>query len=487
MNTMTASTLSTVTPPPAPAILDELTKQAKAIVGAVFKQPLVSFQPGARGNFPYYWTDPDTLAFNTLTYQWINNSMISDVPPIQQMPGSLFTNSVQNVLAKVTYQLSTADQAKLNQAYANAKDQQMTLLTLWRQTYGTLPPLGKSLTEIDAVMAIVTSTWATPPTTLTAMQVSRNLNNLLNTAPASGKGLLPVVANYVNALGDSVTLANAQVMSNGYVSQALSALQSPAADNGGMQLNDGTNLYYPSYAVTTPIADIINGLKATGNAVTLNMDVSLASDSEYSVSVNGGAAFSIPIGDFFGIDVSGSASYFHDKIVSGAASVSIQMSFTGVTVVNFSPVAFNESSGLNWYLVQPILDAIANKGQDVSGFQFSPDPDTDFSANGSFGILQGVAISNYPSVTITVQTASYDSIQTTFEQQVSTSLSFLGIPLGGGSESTYSHSASSNAATSTVKISFTPPQTLVAGTSTTSQGWVLGVATYYPTVTSSSD
>jgi len=481
MNSLVDSNMFTVQPAVA-EILEALSRKARALLGNVLgTQPLVAFQSGGAGNFPYYYQDPNTTVFNALTYRWINNATASDVAPIRQMPGSMFSNEMLTALASVNYSLSKADQVKLSTAYSNAQNQQLAVLNAWKAAYGALPTPTKNQQPIDAVMAVICTTWASPPTTLNAVQASTNVRKLLNNAPASGQTIIPVVVAYLNALGDSISLSNAQSLNNAYVAMALDALQSPTAANGAMALNDGTT-NNPAYMMNTALVDIINGLGAKSNCISITLDVSIASDSEYRVSMHGGASFSIPFGDFFSLGISGHADYFHQQIVQNASSVSVQLTFTGVTLVNYEPSAFNESTGQNWYWPAPILSAIHNAGQDISGYQFSPDPGIDFSANGPFGLLQGVAISNYPSVSITATTSDYESIQTTFQQEVNASLSFLGIPLGGGSESTYSNSASSDSTQSSVTITLNPPPALIAGQSVNSVGWVLGVQTNYPTV-----
>lgn len=397
---------------------------------------------------------------------------------MQQSTGSLFSNLFISAFSKIQYNLSSKDQAALNAAYANAQNQQLAVLNAWKAAYGSFPP-GPGR-PIDNIMSVIATTWATPPTTLNAIQNSINLSALLNNAPASGQTMFPVIVNYLNALGSSLTLANAAIMSNAYVKKALAAIQTPSASNGGMQTNDGTANLYPAYTVSPGLSAIINSLQNTGSTIQVSMDVSIANSSEYSVSIQGGTSFNVPFLDFFNVSVGASASYFHDEIMASASSVNIQMTFTGPTVVNFAPAVFNESTQQFWFWMQPILDAINNQGRDVSGYQFQPSPGIDFSANGPFGLLQGVAIANYPSAVITVKSSSYQSIQTTFQQTVSTEVSFLGIPLGGGTESTYSHSASSSSQDSTVTITLTPPPSLVAGTQTSSVGWVLGVQTNYP-------
>lgn len=470
--------LSTVTPPDASPVIEKLRALANDMLApSLGSMPLVSFQTGALGNFPYYYQDPNNLNFNYSTYNWINTNLLADLPPVQQSTGSTFTNLFISALSKITYTLSKADQAQLNNAYSNAQNQQMALLNAWKAAYGSFP--SGSGAPIDNVMSTICTTWAQPATTFNAIQKATNLQNLLNNAPPSGQTMMPLVANYVGALGASVSLANAVTLNNAYVGQALAAVQSPSAANGGMQTNSGS-FYYPGYTFGTPLSQIINGLQSDSNSIEIDMDISIANESEYSVSISGGTAFEIPFMDFFSLGIGGNASYFHDQIVQSASSVNIKMKFSGVTLVNYAPNAFNASTGQNWFYMQPILDAIKNQGQDVSGYKFAPTPGIDFSANGPFGILQGVAIANYPSAVITVKSSSYQSIQTTFQQTVSTSVSFLGIPLGGGTESTYSHTASSSATDSTVTITLNPPANLVAGTNTSSVGWILGAVTNYP-------
>lgn len=488
MNKLVDSNIAGTTDIPATPILQALSDKANALLGsALGTQPLVSFQSGALGNFPYYYEDPNTTQFNALTYQWINNGLAGDVAPVHQLSGSLFNNLFLMALASVQYSLSTDQQAKLNQAYNNAQNQQLAVLNAWKAAYQKLPTPSGAQEPIDAVMAVICTTWAAPATTLNALQSSTNIRKLLNNAPASGQTIIPVVVAYLNALGDSISLSNAQAMNNAYVAQALAAVQSPSSTNGGMQLNDGTATYNPAYTVNTAISDIINGLSDSGNSIVISMDVSMASDSEYQVSVQGGASFSIPIGDFFTLGISGNASYFHEQIVKNSSAVSVSMTFTGVTLVNYGPSPFNQSTLQNWFWVDPIVNAIKNTGQDVSGYKFAPQPDIDFGPSGPFGLLQGVVISNYPSIQITATTSNYAYVNTTFQQQVNADLSFLGMSLGGGSESTYSNSSEENASNSSVTITLNPPPALIAGQSTSSVGWVLGVQTNYPTVPSSAD
>jgi len=463
----------------AKAVIDNLRSKAASLLGAALgSSPLVSFATGGLGNFPYYWQNPSNLEFNLKTYNWINANFLSGSDPKQQASGSTFTGEFIQALGSITYSLSTNDQANLNQALQNATNQQAALLNQWRMIYGSLPTPPVGQTPIDVIVNTICTTWSSDPTcSLMKIQNAPNLNQLLDKTPASGEPILPLLANWVNALGSSVSLQNAVSMNNGYKTKALNAVQYPTTDNGATAIG---STYYPTYNIATQLSDIINGLQATGNAIDLEMSIERTSSNEFSVSISGGTSFNIPIFDFFSLGIGGNASYFQDNIATSSNSVQIKMKFTGVTLVQYAPAAFEESTGKNWFYMKPILDAIKNTGKDVSSYKFSPNPNIDFSTNGPFGLTQGCAISNYPSIEIVVISSDYKSIEKTFQQSTSTQLSFLGIPLGGVSESTYSHSLTTDASASKITITLNPPKDLVAGTSVDSQGWVLGVQTNYP-------
>ena len=574
---------TTVNPSNVQSIIEELRAKAASILGsALGSKPLESFMVGALGNFPYYWQNPRNLEFNAKTYTWISSALKAtstnrpllslaanhvrdeqvvllnawkqayghfpegDGEPIDlvvnsiancwanppanltQMENALNLNQLLNttppsgkpiipVLAnyldalgssatnnlglattnntpkqldqsfnsiyidafsKVGYLLSSTDKAKLNKAYQDATDQQVALLNAWKQAYGSFPPGDGE--AIDKVIGKIATDWANPPTNITAMAAAINLKELLNKTPGSGQPIISVLANYLAAINSVIPLANAATMNQAYLNRALKAVQSPSEENGGLQTDD--NVYHPAYKMATQLSDILNGLKAINNAISLKMSVSRYSESEFKVSIARGASINVPILDLFTLSVDAEASYFSDHIATKSNTTDIELTYTGVTLVNYGPVAYDQSNpNQYWYWTKPIKDAIKNGDNDVSGFKFSPKPQIDFSESGPFGFVTGVAISNYPSVKITVTSSDYESIEKTFEQKVKVGLSFLGIPLGiKGSESTYSHSVSVNSSSQTVTITLDPPKELIAGNSVDSVGWVLGVQTEYP-------
>ena len=481
--TMNPSASLTATAAPtseAATLIDNLRAQADTLLTAETSQnPLVSFGIGSEGNFPYYWQSSKNLLFNANTYNWIRYCLQQGEPPVQ-LSTNYFPNQYIEVLSSVSFQLSTTEEAQLSAAATNASQQQTALLLAWQSAYGSLPPATTTQQPIDVIMSTIATTWAQPATNLEAIQTAPNLSRLLNNTPASGEPIRPVLAQYLQALGSSISLQNQTTMNNGYLQTAMYNVQSAAVATGGILLSNGSATAVPAYTVTPVVTTISNAL-ASGGAATLAMTVVRTSESEVTVSVSGETSFSIPIGDFFGISTSDSASYFSDSIATSSNTVQINMSFPGVNLVNFGPAPFDLTTGLNWFWIDPITQAIQNGTQDKTGFKFIADyTQPDFSKGGSFGYLSGVAISSYPTITVTVTSSDYQSIATTFQQQSSVGISFMGINLASGTESYISHSVQTNASASSVTITLAPPVQSESTPVDDQLAWIMGVQPCYP-------
>jgi hypothetical protein len=467
------------TVPQADEIVGVLKEQANAILSAALgSTPLEAFNIGATGNMPYYWQDPNSDKFNSRTYDWIKCALKAGAMPIQQ--DEVFTNHYIEVMSKVEYSLSSADQDQLSKAKADATDQQGAVLRAWKDAFGSLPS-GQGQ-PIDLITEEIATKWADPPTTPQALQQSVNINALLNKMPASGRTVLPVFASWLNAVSSSIALINNSILNSTYLTKAVDAAQAPTEANGGLELN--TQQMVPAYNMATQLSDIQNGLKNSAQAVKLKMKITRTTETECQVDVEGGTSFSIPVFKLFSLDVGGNAHYFESELATTGNEVTVNMSFPGVTHISFGPAAFDMSPPRNWLWMTPIRDAIKNKDKDkssFSGYKFSVFPDVDFGKNGPFAYLMGAAISRYPTVEITVKSSSYERIQKTFEQSASVGISFLGIPLGlGGSESSYSNKITTNASDSSVTITMSPPNEEKAGSAVDSMAWVLGVQPNYP-------
>jgi hypothetical protein len=442
---------------------------------------LSPFFTGSLGNFPYYYLDPNTLLFNSLTYNWINANLKNNTPPIMQGSG-YFTNYFISALSSVSYSLSSADQAALSAATQNVNNQQLSLLLAWKGVFGKIPAPTGGLLPVDIILNTVCTTWASPAVTLAALLSTANPGALLNKIPAGAQSIIVPLGNYINASNSCTSLRNASSMNNGYLQSALAALQSPASANGGLAANDEN--IYPAYSVLTPLPDIIAALSNSANTIVLNMTISKLANGQVSVSLNGGPGFNANVDDLFSIVLADNTNFFSNLVSTSSAPVQMKMTFTGVTMVNFGPVPFNSTTGQNWYWMTPIINAITNTGNDVTGFVFSPGPGIDFTNAGPFGFLSGVAISNQPSFQIVATGVTTNKIQAAVQESSTAKVSFLNAQLGDPATTyslNYTHTMSAGQSLdSQNSLTIDSAPTTVATGNLNSLAWVHGVITNYP-------
>ncbi|MCX7553064.1 hypothetical protein OS175_04175 [Marinicella sp. S1101] len=455
-----------------------LSKQARTAVSATTgMQP---FTVGPLGNFPYYWQDPQSLVFNAKTYDWIDASLKANTSPIQQ--GQPFTNLFIAALSKVSYSLSQADQNKLNQDRSKILLQQTALLQAWKDAFGQLPSISNNQQAIDTIINKITQTWASPPVSLTDLQHNPQPRQLLNQTPEAGQSVVPVLVDYLNALGAGVSLLNAVTMNDAYLHHALLAVQRPDESNGGLLTNDGK--LRPAYAVKTPLKKIIAGLNAKdrNTAFSVSMQVSRSQHDELIISQSNQPSVKLPSESFLSIKTKDEQELFDQQVLpADSDEVTVQFDFSGLTTVYFTPVSFLMSSLQYWYWVGPINAAIRNGDDDVSGYKFSPQPQIDFSKSGPFGYLYAVAISKYPTVTLTVK----QSQQSAWVQKISAAkavkINFLEQPIGDDDDVNYSLSViKSRGRSDSLLIKLQPLEKSHASINSTA--YVHGVLVERPTV-----
>jgi hypothetical protein len=442
---------------------------------------LEPFGVSSLGNFPYYWEVPSNLLFNPKTYVWISAGLKRNANPVElDQP---FTNTYIDALAPLVYELSESDSQQLEQARSKITTQQGQLLAAWRQSFGSLPP---SKQPIDTILATISQEWASPPTTLQEMQDSLSLSSMLNKTPASGKAILPALANYLAAIGDSVSLLDAVTRNNGYKAMARRAAQCPSSDNGGLQIDGQSNLV-PKFVVNTPLQEIVQGLNSATprNSLTRKMSLRRSSRNEYDVSPRDGPGTAIPLTvpttEFLRISRDAKTDVLSDLIATDGNPVDVDVSFTGVTMVYFGPAPFSQATRTDWYWMTPITNAIANRGKtNVTGFKFRPDPGIDFGKTGPFGFLTAVAISKNPSLRVATRRANYQEIARTLEAAGPAALSFLGKPMGSlGEKRGYEVSVTTDSRKEAVQLNFSP-SAQIADDTVDSTAYVLGVQTNYP-------
>jgi hypothetical protein len=444
---------------------------------------LKPFVVGGLGNFPYYYKDPNTQTFNRKTYDWIKTNLEAQTNPHAQAVGSTLPNLFIDVFSKITYSLSTKHLDELAAAGEEIFTYQKKLLAAWVQAYGPIKP-EEGKTIIDKVITIIITSWTSTPITFDDLLDTSNSMGILTNIPASGYPIMPSLINYINAVNKSNSLVISSPLNTGYLNKALAAAQYPDQSNGGMTLND--NSIQPAYVINTSLKDIIDGLKNTSKIITVTASVSHVNDNEIKVDISGNVPFNIHPHNFFKITVNSDPKYFSKLLKQASEPIKIDLSFRGVTMVNFQPVAFSKANNKNWFWSEPILEAIQNGGKDVTGYKFSPTPNIDFTKDGPFGFLTGVAISNFPVINIKLSSTGHKDIETSINDSDSIEIELLGNAIETDSPGpNITKSVKADASTNSVTISLGHSSSLIP--SLESRAWVHGVQVTYPLAMASKD
>jgi hypothetical protein len=282
-----------------------------------------------------------------------------------------------------------------------------------------------------------------------------------------------------------MTIINEQASFDAQVAVIINNLTNPAANSGWMTtVNDnGQTANVPAFTITPSVPGINNSLlpssSQTGVTFSCAMAVSDISDSSTSVSFNGGAGIEVDLDFLVFAGAETSVSYNASTFNENAASINATMTFDGVTAVSIIPAAYNSSSNIGWWEPDFISQA-ANGSSSVSGPQMIPASNYNLGANGNFGVVNEIFISQMPTFSLVYQSTDISGFQEALSTDTSWGVSFLGIPLCGGSTTTnYSASAEQTSATE-ITITMTPPVGGVAVSANDQLANVIGATMVWP-------
>ena len=478
-----------------PQFYSALQAKAMAAVQDTFKSTLYPVQYPAQGDFAWNWQNSNQV-FNDATYQYID-ALVSPgevAGTVALSPAGGFANGYVTLLNTLVYSLSAADQGRLTQAQSNASVQAGTIVADYQSSYGTITPdqmtAARVATKQDYVIGYVLGAqWsgATPPLSYSTMAASRNLKKLLPNAPIGADQVITDVTAYLNLMQPVNGLSDQLQNGTWTLAQLKANAQAPSAANGGMQtFNPNTGAIVPGYnagwVIPSSIASINNDLQNTGRTIDISMSTSSASGSSLSVNVSGQTGFTI--GSWLKFGVEAGASYDMSKASGTSTECSVTISYKGYSMV---PAAWQQATDAGFYYPDPIAQAVANTGKDVTGFTFLNTPPYNLgpvASGGNFGLLTNLLIANYPTITITYTHADFESFSQEWDESVSGNLTLFGfIKLGSFSQGAYgsSYSAGSDNSTFTVTFSASPEVTSVPQNLKTA--YVIGGAVANPGVT----
>jgi hypothetical protein len=465
-------------------------------VKGIFRSTLYPIQYPAQGDFKWYFQNPNQV-FNDATYGYVNALVgAGDNGTAALGAAGSFANAYVQVLNSMVFSLNHGDAEKLDLANKNAQAQLDTLVSDYQTTYGTITAdqmtqAGVSTKQDYIVGYVLGSKWsgATPPLTWAQMSTARDLRALLPYAPVSANGVLADVTEYLNQIQPVLGFED-DLSTGAFILRSLKAnTASPTAANGGMPTVDpNTGAILPvnvGWSIPTAIASITDDLQNTSNTIRLGMQTSQSSGSSISVHIDGQAGFDI--GTWLEFSVSGGASYDMSKVSGTSTDCSVTIEYAGYSMVPMQPSAWQQATGLGFYYPDPIAQAVANQGKDVTGFKFLNAPPYKmgaFADGGNFGLLTNVLIANYPTITITYTHADFSSFKEAWSEHVDGNLTLFGfIKLGSFSQGAYGSKYEAGSDNSTFTVTFSGSPALVSVPQLMQQAYVIAGAMNNPGVT----
>jgi hypothetical protein len=448
-----------------------LKDQAMQAVEGIFNAELWPVQYPAQGDFPWNWQNSNQV-FNRATYDYIDAlvgpGQVGGTVALSAAGG--FTNAYVAVLNALQFSLSTSDAGRLNQAQSNASVQAGTIVSDYQTTYGTITDAQMSAagvsTKQDYVIGhVLGSLWsgAATPLSYSQMASARNLKALLPKAPMGADQVITDVATYLDLMQPVNGLSD-QVQNGAWtLAQLKRNTMTPGQGNGGMQTFDPvtgsvSTDYNVGWAVTTPLASISNDLQNTSRAISIAMSTSSSSGDSLSVDIAGHACFEV--GEVLTFGVEAGATYDMSKASGTSTDCSVEITYPGYSLVSMAPAAWQQATNQGFFYADPIAQACANEGQDVTGFTFLNTPPYAMGSvedGGGFGLLTNLLVSNYPTVTMTYEHADFSTFTQSWSETVTGNLTLFGfIKLGSFSQGAYGSKVEAGSDDSSFTVTFTP-------------------------------
>jgi hypothetical protein len=459
-------------------IYQQILNGAQPTAQALGLNKLLAIDEGTLGDFPWFWQNG--TSFNAKTFNWLNNLFSYNADGYIQSNHKAFTSEYYNVLLATAYVLSATDSTAFNTANMQLATQVNTVVTDWTTSQGPIPATYTTGgQQINYIMSQVV-TWGNPDLTLDKLRTSLNPTLLLPNMPLGADQLVNDLMAYLAKSSSIAGIQGAVISANNQLKQTQKNIQpAPATATPGWMVtvdDNGNAVIEPEIDIAETTGNIQNALLPTsgGASFSVTLSASQGASNEVNISTSSGAGVSCDIPFLFGFGSSSSTSLNIFSADANQKSVDISMTFNGVTTVTPAAASYNVSTVTGWWNPGPVQNA-ANPLAGQSGYQFNPAQPYNFGTNGTFGFLSRILISQQPVLKLTYKTSNYAAYQKTFAQNSSWGVSFLGIPLGGGSQSYYSCQTAYDANSQTVTVTMSPPASATGITSTDQLAYVVGV------------
>lgn len=483
-----------------------------------------------QNDFNYNWQGlNDPTLFNANTFNQINSILEPGtnssplVPTLMLTPAQTFGAGWSALINQMQYVLSRTDLENLNSTNEAAQAQQAAVITAYTQNISPITQdmltaaqtaMGKAapvpFTQfnyvVDYTMCWVWSGFtqgliSTPLTYMQIQQGARVPSKLFPRMPAGGASVLAPMTAYLDKVNSVLALQGELSTGTFNVTQLQENTSQPTLTNPQTGMNTVTSTGAPpttvnAWDIQTSPQEIVNGLGGlppampATSSIQVSVEATQQSANSYSMSINGGASFTVGSG---WLTFTGSSEVSYNMVdqewAGSSYSVNIEYDYP-TTVSGIQPMIYdpNTTNGWMWGLAlqQALLNYKAdqlkpNSAPNNTGYNFLNEPLFDVDKGGNFGYINSLLISLYPTITINYQNGDYNAFTSQFSQSSTGSLKLFGsLTLASGGEATQSMTAEQNSTGQGFTVKIAPPPPTVATGYYDQTACIIAVQPAYP-------
>jgi hypothetical protein len=369
----------------------DLAAAVNAQIVTTYPVPMTLIETPAQGDFLWFYENVNGL-FNERTFDYISAciSPSATYPALAALtPSGGFINAYVQMIAKIAYTMSAAQQSEINRVTLAAALQASTIISDYQASFGLITEA--NITQAQLVCGSVVQTsldfvisyqlgaiWSgraasrEPLLMYQQMQRTASVDALLALLPAVPPNGGTVVSDVWTYLQKTASVAVLQSQAQGgswLIAQLLSNTANPSGANGGMEMVDPLTGVPAGWQVRYSITRAISAIQAD-----LSDPSRVLTASSILSPVPG----------------------------CGCKPVNMTFQFPGYTLVPVSAAPWDMINS-GWFLGSAIAVAYAAQDNNVTGYRFVADPGYNlrpFAFGGTFGTITNLLISNYPVVTM---------------------------------------------------------------------------------------
>ncbi len=402
-----------------------LTNAINKAIESRFKTKITLASYPSQGDLMWYYKNANDY-FNQGTLDYISARVYaSKTAHLAQLSSSGgYKNVYEWLVSSLYYNISELDQMKINKYNYEANKEANELIECYEKYFGQISQsslseaqkkYGKCVaSKLDYIIhVIVNGIWSgrdslsLAPISYFEFYNASEILTLLPNLPEKGEIVIKQLQSYMAKIEDNIPFSDSAAKGNWTIQQLINNVRYPDKNNGGMKtINPYTGSISSTYTVGYSITDSINSIYDTLNSTNRKMEIVVNIRKNKSSKVKIITEWTTEIIDTIIYFIPDSTYIDMNPFPSEQSDENIEIDYFGFTLVNSSPMYWNENTNKGWYFSYPINQAIKNKDMDVTGYKFSSWPApynlSPFDSGGEFGYISQLLICKNQKTSITV-------------------------------------------------------------------------------------